>query len=408
MGNPEPDAHTFRLSKSERRVLAQQAQQSPTNIAFCITDLDVGGAEKALVEIVTRLDRTRWNPAVICLRTPGELVRPLEDADIPVTCLGSRTGATISTLVALRQRLRDFKPALLQTFLIHANLAGRLCAPFAGVKTVVAGIRVADPRSRLALGLDRWTRWLVDCNVCVSQAVAEFSIAESGLRPDKVVVIRNGVNFEKIAHAAPRDLTELGVPPNATVLLFVGRLEPQKNPKLILRAVARLVADDQSDANDAASAAVDLHVVIAGIGPLRSELASLADTLKIGHRIHIVGTQSDVAGLMAASDALVLPSRWEGLPNVVLEAMAAGLPIVATDVDGTSELIENGQTGLLVPPDDDAALVQAIAAVLNDPESASARAKSAKIVSQEWFTWDAVAAEYDALYRRLVHDSPKS
>ena len=176
---------------------------TPRRICFGITELDQGGAERALVQIVTRLDRAKWLPHVICLAQRGPLAATLEFEGIGVTCLNAKPS---NNPLRLRSLVRQFRSALeshetelLQTFLFHANFVGRLAARGAGVKHVLSGIRVAEKRSRWPLRLDRWTQSRVDRHVCVSQAVADFSVRHAGLDPSKVVVIPNGVDADQFA-----------------------------------------------------------------------------------------------------------------------------------------------------------------------------------------------------------------
>ena len=363
----------------------------PTRLAFCITELDPGGAERALVQLVTRLDRDRWEPRVICLSARGVLADDLEQAGIPVTCLGARSRRNVLVVGRLVRELRAFRPALLQTFLYHANIAGRIAGRLAGVGKIVSGIRVAERRSRIRLWLDRMTQGLVDHHVCVSQAVADFSAACGGLPARKTTVIPNGVDAQRFASAAPADLSEFDIPAESRTVLFVGRLDPQKGPFVLLEAAEGLLATYDK-----------LHVLLVGDGPLRDRLGAWVQERNLGARIHFAGRQADVAPLLKAAVCLVLPSRWEGMPNVVLEAMAAGLPVVATDVEGTTELIQDRQTGLLIPPDSPRELAAAVTLLLSDPEQARAMSAAAQVVVSESFTWDILLQRFEQLYRSLL------
>jgi starch synthase (maltosyl-transferring) len=370
-----------------------ETPQPPVRLAFCITDLDPGGAERALVQIVTRLDRSRWEPAVFCLGRPGALVAPLEAAAIPVTCLGARSAQSVSVLARLARAVARFEPRVLQTFLYHANIAGRLAGWRARVPHIVSGIRVAEHRSRMRLWIDRVTSGLVQRHVCVSQGVAEFSIRRGGLPAAKVVVIPNGVDSARFAGATPADLGSLGIPAGRRTLLFVGRLDPQKSPGLLIDAAGAVL-----------SSHADVHVLFVGDGPMRGELREQARLSAVGERIHFAGPRSDIPELLQACAALVLPSRWEGLPNVVLEAMAAGRPVVATRVEGTTELVRHGQTGLLADPDSASALAEALDWLLEHPGEATAMGLAAQQVVQQSFTWERCVAAYDDLYTRLLAD----
>jgi glycosyltransferase involved in cell wall biosynthesis len=367
------------------------SETSPTRIAFCVTDLDPGGAERALVQIVTRLDRRRWEPHVFCLSAEGVLAADLRAAGVDVVCLGARRPRDFLVVWPLYRRLAALRPAILQTFLFHANIVGRLAGTAARVPVIVSGIRVAEKRSRLRLWMDRLTDRLVTRHVCVSRDVADFSMSRGGLPSEKIRVIPNGVDFERYAKAAPADLTQFGVPRGSRVLLFVGRLDPQKGPFQLLKAAAELFADHP-----------DLHLVMVGEGPLSSELRAWTSAQNLESRVHFTGRQTDVAGLMRAAHIFVLPSQWEGLPNVVLEAMAAGTPVVATDVEGVQELLSDGKTGAIVPRNGEPRLAEAIRHVLREYGSAQSAALAAQSLVSEQFTWPLVAAKYERLYTEIL------
>ena len=283
-----------------------------------------------MLELVRRLDRNEWEPAVFCLSPAGALVDELLAAKIPVTCLGAKSSRNVMVLPRLIGHLRRQKPQLLQTFLFHANVIGRLAGRLAGIPRIVSGIRVAEQRSRFPLWLDRVTERVVHRHVCVSRAVARFSMEEGGLPSRKVEVIANGVDTDRFRNAAPADLSEFGIPNGSRTGIFVGRLDPQKGPLLLLEAI-RVLARDYHD----------LHFLLVGEGPLRGELEAFVDAHDLCSQVHFAGWRHDVPALLKGADFLVLPSHWEGMPNVVLEAMAAGLPVVSTRVEGTAELIDD-------------------------------------------------------------------
>ncbi len=375
---------------------------APVPITFLITELDDGGAERALVRIVTGLDSTRWHRRVISLSSRGPLAAPLEAAGIEVSSLGlggsSKNGTTVvSAFHNLIGLLRGQKPAILQTFLFHANLLGRLAARFAGVPHVLSGIRVAEQRSRWRLTADRWTERFVERHVCVSQSVANFSVRHSGLSLSKLVTIPNGVDYDRCAKATPANLAEFGIEPNSPVILSVGRLDPQKDPLTLLRAFAAVTPQHPE--------AVLLYV---GAGPLEAELKSTAAQLNIQPAVRFAGRRSDIAEIMKASSVFALASRWEGMPNVLLEAGAAGLPIVSTEAEGVREIINPGQTGRLVGIEATDALAQALGTALSEmPASRRMAAELQKIIARD-FTWESVVAQYDALYSQLLASDSRS
>lgn len=368
---------------------------APRRISFLITELDHGGAEQALVRIATGLDRSLWEPQVISLNDRGPLTEPLEAAGIPVTAIGagrvrSPRGLWRAT-VGLARCLKEQQPAVLQTFLFHANIAGRLAAKRAGVQVVVSGIRVAEKRGRWRLTLDRRTDHLVSRHVCVSQSVADFSISESGLPEPKVVVIPNGVDVDRFVLAEAADLSQFGVPEDAVTILSVGRLDEQKNPVGLLQSFAR-IADRHSRA----------HLLFVGHGPDVAALKTAIAQQKLDSQTHLAGWQPDVPGIMKACDLFVLASKWEGMPNVLLEAGAAGIPIVSTRVEGAEEIITSGESGSLVGISQRDELANSISDCLSDSHSARLRATRLQGVIQEQFTWDSVVESYSRLYTSLL------
>lgn len=372
-------------------VCGMTALQPPVRLAFCITDLDPGGAERALVQLVTRLDRTQWRPSVFCLSGPGLLTEDLIRADVPVVCFGAQRARQIGIVGRLAGHLRRWRPALLQTFLFHANIAGRVAGRMAGVQPIVSGIRVAEKRSRIPLLIDRWTNWLVVQNVCVSQAVADFSVQQGGLAPSKVTVIPNAVDAERFERAQPMDLSVFGIPPNSRTVLFVGRLDPQKAPDDLLAAFAGLVPQHE-----------DLHLLYVGDGPLKHELWECVRHQELGTRVHFAGWQPDIAGIMRSATCLVLPSRWEGMPNVVLEAMAAGLPTITTRVEGVTEIVRDGVSGLLIAPGAVGELQSALDRLMRTPQLAAELIRNAQTIVKSEFTILSIVARYDRLYRSLL------
>jgi starch synthase (maltosyl-transferring) len=365
--------------------------EQPTRIAFCITDLDAGGAERALVQIVTRLDRSRWEPFVFCLSGEGELAAVLRDAGIAVVCLGANRRHGLRVVWRLSRRLAKLRPTILQTFLYHANIAGRLAGRAARIPMIVSGIRVAEKRSAFRLWLDRATGWMVARHVCVSQDVAAFSAARGRLPVSKIRVIPNGVDAARLAEAPRAELAQFGIPPASRTLLFVGRLDPQKGPFVLLTAVKDLLPRHP-----------ELHVLMVGDGPLGEKLRTWVAKENLQSRIHFAGRRNDVPSLFRAADLFVLPSLWEGLPNVVLEAMAAGIPTVASRVEGISDLLIDGRTGLIVPPNSPPDLAEAIARMLADPQQARRMAREAQRIVQERFTWQNVVEQYEQTYRELL------
>ncbi|HUY35625.1 MAG TPA: glycosyltransferase [Pirellulales bacterium] len=367
----------------------------PLRLALCATELAPGGAERCLVELATRLDRTRFEPVVYSLAPPGarrSLIERLEAAGVAVHFLAGRgIRSAPGVCRRLAQRLKSQGAEVLQTFLFHANVMGRVAARWAGVPHVVCGLRVAERRANWHLRLDRWTTRLVDQYVCVSDAVRDFSIARGRLTPERMVVIPNGVDLGRFDQAATVDLAALGVPAGRRAVTYVGRLDPQKGlPGLLVGA--RWWLDHLSDHD----------LLLVGDGPRRSDLEAEVRRLGLTDRVHFAGWRDDVAEILRASRLLVLPSRWEGMPNVVLEAMAARLPVVATDVEGVRALLGPRADLQTVAKDDPRAFAERVVAVLSDASLAARLGEENRLRAERHFSLGAMVSSYAALYHRLA------
>jgi len=370
---------------------------APIRIALCITELDAGGAERRLTELATRIDRSRFSPVVYCLAPPprredASCLPALIAAGVEVHCLGGR-GVWQFPVVAhrLKRLLLAQKPQLVQTFLFHANVLGRFAARRAGVKKVVAGVRVAEQAARWHLWLDRLTRGWVDRYVCVSQAVADFSARGLGLPPEKFVVIPNGIELDKYPARQPADLRAFGVAAGRRVIVCVGRLEPQKGVRWLIEAsplwLARLS---------------DCDLLLVGEGPLRVSLETAARATGIADRVHFAGWRADVPEILAASDLLVLPSAWEGMPNVVLEAMASRLPVVASDVEGVRELLGPGDAWQTVPYGDTQLLYDSIVSLMLDETLRTTIGMENRRRADENFGISRMVRAYEDLWESLL------
>jgi starch synthase (maltosyl-transferring) len=361
-------------------------------IALVITDLDVGGAERALVSLATGLDRRRWEPRVIALGPEGALAGPLREAGVTTECLGIERSRPVRGVLRLAGALRARRPELVQSFLFHANVASRLAARLARVPWVVGGLRVAEREKQWHLLLDALTFRLSAGSVCVSEGVRRFSRDVGRLAPDRLVTIPNGVDPVPFDRAAPLPREAIGVPPGAHLAVFVGRMEPQKGVPVLLDAAGRVAARRP-----------DWHLALAGDGPGLDEYRRRAAGMPaLTDRVRWLGRRDDIPALLKTADVLVLPSFWEGMPNVVLEAMAAGRAVVATRVEGTEDLIIPGATGWLVPPGDAAALAEALEEAVADPERCRRLGEAGRARVDAEFAPGRVVEAYDRLWSGLL------
>ncbi len=313
-----------------------------------------------------------------------------------------RNGGIGNSLQVLRglgrlyKLLRKENICVIETFTHHANLLGLPVAWAARIP-----VRVANHRGRIR-GIPRWMErlhsWMVNIGiatdfVAVSKGVYQEAIDVEGINPGKASLIQNGVDLS----AARVDLTnltraslakEIGGAPEACILLTVGRLEEQKGHTYLLDAIPAILERFPQTV-----------FIFAGEGNLRMELEKKTRTLGIEHAVRFLGNRADVFNLLRLSDVFVLPSLWEGLSNALLEAMAAGLPVVATRVEGTEEVITDGQNGLLVPPADPQALSRAILRLLSDDHLRIQIGQAGESHVKDNYTLEKMCVRYESLFK---------
>ncbi len=359
-------------------------------VAFLITELNVGGAERCLTQLAIGLDRTRFEPLVISIapRPTGEqlaLVDRLEAAEIPVHFLNAASKWRLLNAVRrLRRTLDAFRPHVVQSFLFHADVLASLARRRRRWRLFL-GLRVADP-SVWRQRLERWAAQQATAVVCVSQAVRDDA-RNAGLPANKLVVIPNAIDVPKQRQAKPLNVTTMGIDPARRLMLCVGRLHPQKGIDWLLSTLP--VVFERLPAHD---------LVIVGAGPEDVRLRAQAAKLDITHRVHFIGWRRDVAQLMSTASLFVLTSRWEGMPNVVLEAMAAGLPIVATKTHGVRELIGSAHAEQTVDFADSTALVERLVALGQDDQLSRRLGDANQARATTEFSLDGMVAAYASLY----------
>ncbi len=365
-----------------------------------ITSLARGGAEAQVTCLAIRLRARGWAVHVVCLTPPEAYVEELEEAGVLVTSLGIRCKLPDPRVVwRLRKRVTEWRPHVVHGHMVHANLLVRLVRPLVHVPAVVCTAHSVDERGRFGSGrlrvlAYRLTDHLCDLTTQVSQAGLERYVSLRAAAKHRIRVVPNGVDTECYrAHPAARcSLRDAMNLDKLFVWIAVGRLMLPKDYPNMLQAFACLARERP--------AAV---LLIVGDGPLRPEMEQLARSLGVAERVRFLGIRQDVPGLLNAADAYVMSSAWEGMPMVLLEAQAVGLPAAATDVGGNREVIANGVTGYLVPPKDPEALAQAMLRVMDlsaeERSSMSAAARS-RIVAN--FSLDHVVDLWEDLYRELL------
>jgi glycosyltransferase involved in cell wall biosynthesis len=311
-----------------------------------------------------------------------------------VTVLGLNPGMRRPWDVARIQRyLSDVQPQIVHTFLLTASLYGRLAAMLARVPIVIGTeVNIYEHKHGSHAVAERLLMAGTDRVVVSAESVREFYIRQVHADPAKIEVIYNAVDWSKLETTMARDevRASLGIPPAAPVAGIIARLTEQKGHRHLFEALA------------GPPELRDVHLLVVGDGDLRDALRGQLNALGLSSRVHLLGARRDLGNLLAAMDVFVLPSLWEGLPLSLLLAMGAQVPVVATSVAGIPEVVEEGRTGLLVPPGDSVALGRALARLFGDACLRQQLGRDARASVLPRFGVDGYVAAVTDLYDRLI------
>lgn len=361
------------------------------NVLQLIPTLDRSGAEKQMMLLAKGLPRDRFRVEVVTLTRLGAFEDELRACGIPVTTIGKRWKLDPLALIRLIRLLTTRRFDVIHTWIFAANTYGRVAARIAKIPVVVVAEMAVDLwKGRFERLVDRQLGSWCDRLVGNSHAVVEF-YRELGVPDDRLAMIYSGINDEPEVADSDAVRAELGFDANAPLVLFAGRLAEQKRVDDLLKAVDLLQHVQP-----------DLRTVIVGEGPLRAQLEETAHAYDLDGRLRFLGHRDDVPQLMAAADIVVLPSAYEGLPNVVLEAMQLRKPVVATTAPGTTEVIVDRETGLLVPVGNVILLARAIRDLTRDPKLAKQLGEAGRIRVERQFQANVMVAQFAQLYEGVA------
>ena len=363
-------------------------------IWYFLPTMELGGSEKHVLRLASGLRRRGHPTGIVCLFREGHLADEVRGEGVSLVSLKISDKYDLGTAAQIFRWMRSHPMDILHTYLFGFHLFAGLPARILKVPVVLSSRRDVDYGVK---GQEVWFEnmgnFFVDRVICCAKAAERLTLQRERIQPKKVLTLYNGVDINRFS--PPSNVKEirrsLGIPDEAPVIGTVANLTPKKGYPYLLKAAEQIF--------DKVPSAWFLFV---GFGYLEKELKEQAKKLSRPNQIVFTGLRHDIPMLLAAMDLFVLASLYEGLPNVLLEAMAMAKPVVATNVGGIPELIESGEDGLLVPPKDSEALASGILSFLTDPNSAEKIGLRAQEKIRKDFSLERMVEQYEALYLSLL------
>lgn len=371
---------------------------APLKLMHVYQNSRVGGIQQQILGLIRAYDRTVVTPAFCSLMPLGEIGREIERLDVPVFSMNLAADARFSpaTVLRLRSLLRREGIQVVRTHKYRANIHGIVAAHLARVPVVIASQHSDHRHDRKPTrqAINRLLLPSCDRVVAVSASIRDDLIEHLRLDPDHVLLMRNGVDTEIFSPAEfrPESRAGFGLGPDDLVVGFVGRLAAIKGLPSLLEAIRQLAPSYPA------------KLLVIGDGPQRQEYEDAARTLGISDRVIFTGERRDIATALSTMDVFCLPSLSEGLPNALLEAMAAAVPIVATSVGGVPDVIRDEDTGLLVEPHNPQALARSIERIFTGRTDAQAMGRRARALIVATRSIRAAARAWEALYVQAAAD----
>jgi glycosyltransferase involved in cell wall biosynthesis len=367
-------------------------------VLLLVVGLDVGGTEAHVLELASRIDQSTFEVVVCSLKPLGRLGRELCARGIRVVTLNGAGKFDVRVLGRLRRVLLTERPDVIQAFLFWANIAARLLSRLVIRCSVISSYHdEVVPEGWFNRMIDRatmkWTKYIVCCSAAVQTSVRQ----RIGGTQEQCVVIPFGVDADRFCDVAgmleDTIVLESGLPVIGSVCRLV---EPKKGIKYLLEAVAQLEQEAGKPV---------CQVLLVGEGPARQSIRTLSERLGISPRVSFLGVRRDIPEILSLMNIFLLPSLYEGFGIAILEAMAAGKPVVATTVGGIPEFVIPGQSGLLVPPGDALALARAIKQLLDEPEKARAMGSQGQKHVRQHYSIGSMVRRHEQLYELCLSKS---
>ncbi|MCA9436315.1 MAG: glycosyltransferase [Candidatus Omnitrophica bacterium] len=372
----------------------------PANVLYVIPNLNIGGTEIQLGLLARGLAKTEFQPHILCVREEGELADSLRKFNIPVEGLGIEKPISFGACRKIKKQCIEWDIDIVHTFLFGMDLAAVRGARSAGVLGVITSRRqLPDWKNWKHLKAQRMANDRTDLVICNSKAVQEFCCEQEDLGIGKTEVIHNGFPEQNIPSGpmlqeppVERELLRSRmIEPKEKVLACVANFSAVKNHFKMIDALRNILLDGEL-----------VRLILIGDGPMREEVQSYVESKSMREAVIFLGSRLDRLKILPECQALILPSKHEGFPNAVLEAMALGIPVIASNTGGIPELIDHGETGWLFPPDDELDMAATMRKVLFDHDAALQCATKAQEKVRKKFTDRILIENHLKIYRDLM------
>ncbi len=379
--------------------------KEPIRVLHLTSDSAVAGTERMILSLFEHYHRDAFDFQLATLFGPGELIRRSQQLDVPAVQLEWNRAFSPGAFLRLLTLIRRFRPRIVQAYLFHSNMIGRLAGQLARMRpksaaprpVIVSGLRTFyedSAQGKMQRGWDRRTFWLSHYSLANSQAGADSLFSSHEAQRHRIEVVHNGLDaapYRRDAVTRQALRREWNVPEHAFLFGMIAQLRKHKDHKTLLSAFAKVP---------------DARLVLVGSGETEGEVRRHVAGLRLAERVTLAGYRKDAARVLSALDGFVLSTEIEGLPVSIMEAMAAGLPVVATHIGGVPELVRDGETGLLVRLRDVDGLAAAMRRLTGDAPLCARMGAAGRARIRDHFSPEAMTEQIEAFYRRIVGTAP--
>ena len=360
-------------------------------VLHLVTSLEVGGAQHGMLLALPRFDSDQYEHIVCSIMDRMQMASQFREAGVEVRSLGLSRKTDIGVVLRLRALLKEIRPDVLHTYLLHGNILGRLIGRLVGVPVIIGSERTIGQARKWGRLATRLTNPLTDAVEVNSEIGGRAIERDLGVPSEKIELVRSGLDLSVFSSASRRDelRSEFGVTSDQHLIVYMGRLRTVKGVEFGIRAFATALEQ-----------LPNIRMVLTGEGDQRNFLSSLVSKLGISEQVEFLGVRNDVPELLGAADSVLMPSLTEGFPRTAIEAMAAGKPVIATNVGGTPEAIIDGETGILVPARDSDALASAIVRLVGDSDLQARLGAAGRERAAQNYSVDKYVSRLDEMYRR--------